>query len=140
MCGIANGVVTGILVLIAYQDWRTKKISIALLSMLTILVCLLQVLVIREGIWSVLGGLLVGGIFLFISASTKEAIGYGDSWLITALGVYLGSTKILEVMLAACVGASLFSLWKLFQKGWNKKISIPFAPFLMAAYVGAVYL
>lgn len=140
MCGVANGVVTCVLGLIAYQDWRTKKISMMLLGMLTLLVCLFQVFVIREGILSVLGGILVGGLFWFVSVCTKEAIGYGDSWLITALGLYLGSTKLLEVMLAAGVGASLFSIWKLVQKGWNKKITIPFAPFLMAAYIGAVYL
>ena len=140
MCGIANGLVTSVLALIAYQDWKTKKISIVLLGVLTVLVFLFQVFVIREGIWSVLGGVLVGGIFLIISMCTKEAIGYGDSWLITVLGMYLGSSKMLEVMLAAGIGASLFSVWKLFQNGWDKKITIPFAPFLMAAYIGAIYL
>ena len=136
----ANGVVTGILIFIAYQDWKTRRISVGLLSVLSILVCIFQGFVIQENIWSVLAGMLIGGIFLIVSACTKEAVGYGDSWLITALGFYLGGTKILEVMLAAGMGASLFSVWKLLQKGWSKKIAIPFAPFIVAAYVGAVYL
>lgn len=140
MCGLANGVVTGVLALIAYRDWRTKRIPVILLSVLLLLVCLFQIFVIKENLWSVIGGVLIGILFVVVSMCTKEAIGYGDSWLITILGIYLGSTKILEVMLAAGFGASLFSIWNLFRCGWNKKITIPFAPFLLAAYIGAVYL
>lgn len=137
---VANGVMTGILGFIAYQDWKTRKISVALLSMLSVSAFLFQIFIVREELWSVLGGMMVGCLFFVASACTKEAVGYGDSWLITILGFYLGGTKILEVMLAAGMGASIFAVWKLWQKGWSKKITLPFAPFVMAAYVGAVYL
>ena len=137
---VADGLVTGMLILIAYRDWKTKKISVMSLTILLVLVCIFQGFIIRENIWSVLGGILVGLFLVFVSMCTKEAIGYGDSLLITILGIYLGSTKILEIMLAAGFGASLFSVWRLVQSGWNRKIRIPFAPFLLAAYLGAVYL
>ena len=69
-----------------------------------------------------------------------EKIGYGDSWLIGVLGVYLGGTRLLELMLIASFSASLCSIVYCMIRGWNKNHSLPFIPFMMAAFVGVLFL
>lgn len=140
MCGIVDTIISLCLVGIAYRDWKTRRISVIWLGVLSVIVSAAQIYLKQTELWSILCGTLIGFAFFMISRCTNESIGYGDSWLITILGVYLGADGLLEVMLSAGLGASLFSVWKLFQCGWNRKISIPFAPFLAAAYVGTVYL
>ena len=44
------------------------------------------------------GGAAVGAGFLLLSKVTGEGIGYGDSWGILVLGLYLGLWKLLEVL------------------------------------------
>ena len=137
---IADAVVTLFLVGIAYKDWKTKRISVMWLAVLGIGVCAVQLYLKETGIWSILGASLIGAGFLLAGRCTKEAVGYGDGWLITILGIYLGAERLLEVLLSAGVGASLFALWRLSRCNWSRRLSIPFAPFLAAAYIGAVYL
>lgn len=137
---LADGLMTVFLVAVAYRDWKTRRIPIILLLVLSVFAVLFQVTILHEEVGQILGGVLIGLGFVVVSKCTNEAIGYGDSWLILILGIYLGSGKVLEILLAAGFGASLFSLWKLCQRGWNKRITIPFAPFLVAAYIGAIYL
>lgn len=137
---LADAVMLLFLIVIAYRDWRTRRIPVVLLLILTILAVVFQFTIFHEEIERILGGVLIGLGLVIVSKRTKEAIGYGDSWLILILGIYVGSVKVLEIMVSAGFGASLFSVWKLYQSRWNKRIRIPFAPFLAAAYVGAIYL
>ena len=87
-----------------------------------------------------MGGVAVGLLFFGISKVTKEAVGYGDSWLVTILGMYLGGRRLLEVILTATVLAGIFSLIFCVFQGWDRKRSIPFVPFLTVAYLGVVLL
>lgn len=47
------------------------------------------------------GGALMGAIFWLISKYTNQAIGYGDSWLLGNMGIYLGGISMLEVATTA---------------------------------------
>lgn len=139
MCELANVIMTGFLGVMAYKDWKTKKISVLMIGLTAIAAILLQIFVVQESFWSVFCGLMIGLLFLLLSKWTRESVGFGDSLLITVLGIYLGSTQLLEVMLGAGLGASIFAIWQCFCHGWNRKVTIPFVPFLAAAFIGAVF-
>ncbi len=140
MCEIEHGLVAVLLMAMAYRDWRTKQISCLSLLLMAILVLVLRVVFVEDTIWSTLGGVAVGISFFFISKYSRESVGYGDSWLILLLGIFLGGKMIMEVICIASFLAALFSIGYGLVRGWNRKNTIPFIPFLTVAYVGVLLL
>lgn len=72
---------------------------------------------------------LAPGLFLMaFSFVSREQIGYGDSWLILVLGMWMQLGKLLNMF---CLGLLLGIIWAfLFRKKEQ-----PLVPFLTAAYV-----
>ena len=75
-------------------------------------------------IWLLLGGAGVGCVFLLLSKVTEEGIGYGDSWGILVLGLYMGMWKVLGLLAGAFTlllpaGLLLFMTGKLKRKSNN---------------------
>lgn len=83
-------------------------------------------------------GGIVGLLFFIVSRMTGEAFGYGDSFLITVMGGFLGLWNILTVLMTAFLTAAFFSGILLIAGKRNRKTSFPFIPFLAAAYVGGL--
>ena len=140
MCKIGYVLIALWMMVVAYRDLRTKQISCLALLVMSFFVLVFRIVLVKDTIWSTLGGVLVGAGFFLISKWSKEAIGYGDSFLILLLGIFLGGKILLEVVLFATLLASVFSLGVCMIRGWNKKYTIPFAPFLTLAYMGVVFL
>lgn len=140
MCKIANVIVGICLLAAAYRDWKTKQISVRLLSLTALIILLLRAAVIKDTLWSTLGGIGIGLCFFVISKVTGEAIGYGDSWLILLLGIYLGGKPLLEVIFLASFAACFYVLFRSMARGWNKGQTIPFVPFLFMGYLGVIFL
>ena len=67
-------------------------------------------------------------------------IGYGDSWLLGKMGIYLGGISMLEVATTAFFLTGLGALAGIVSKQWMKNVTVPFAPFLTAAYLGVIML
>jgi len=140
MCEIEKAIVAVLLMVMAYRDLRTKQISCLSLVVMAVLVLALRMLFVEDTIWSTLGGVAVGISFFFISKYSRESVGYGDSWLIFLLGIFLGGKKVMEVIFTASFLAALFSVGYGLVRGWNRKNTIPFIPFLAVAYVGVALL
>lgn len=65
---------------------------------------------------------------LIFGRCTHEKIGYGDGWLMTALGMWLLPVQLLEILLGGiCTGI----LWAVV----HKKKEIPLVPFMTVIYV-----
>ncbi|MEE1314633.1 MAG: A24 family peptidase [Faecalimonas sp.] len=140
MCEIADVIMIFGLTVISYQDWRTRQISSFLLGLLTVLALVLRCVVIGGPLWSVAGGLGIGFGLLLISKWTGEAIGYGDSWLILSIGIYLGMKSLLVVLFLASFMVAGFSLLLAIGKRFDRRKAFPFAPFLTLAFVLEVFL
>ena len=82
----------------------------------------------------------MGAIFWLISKYTNQAIGYGDSWLLGNMGIYLGGISMLEVATTAFFLTGLVSLAGIVIKQWKKNVTVPCVPFLTAAYLGVIML
>jgi len=83
-------------------------------------------------------GIATGGVFLILSKCTGEGIGYGDSWMILNLGIFLGVWKLLCVLGMAFLCSSVAAGAGLMAKKWNRKTRVPFFPFLTIGYMGAM--
>lgn len=140
MCVLADGIMLGHLGVCAYSDWKSKEIPTFTMILFSISTVLLTIVCGEENLGLVAGGGVVGLLFFLISKLTKEAIGYGDSWVILLLGIYLGGVRLLWLLFFASVGASLFSLFYLWKHNWKKSSTIPFVPFLAVAYLGVMFI
>jgi leader peptidase (prepilin peptidase)/N-methyltransferase len=78
--------------------------------------------------------------WMFLAATGKEGIGYGDFKLLAALGAWMGWMMLpLIVLLSSVVGAT-FGLLMIALKGHQRDRPIPFGPFLAAAGLIALLL
>ena len=84
------------------------------------------------------GGAGVGILFLLVSKVTREGFGYGDSWAILALGIYLGLWGVLDVLVGTFCFLAVAALVCLTAKKMSRKHTIPFIPFLAAGYLLSV--
>lgn len=91
------------------------------------------------GILSIAGAA-VGVVFLIVSKVTEEAFGYGDSFLILVLGIYLGFWNLLCLLVIAFVLAAGFAMIVLAARHFKRKTVFPFVPFLEIGYLLMVLL
>lgn len=75
-----------------------------------------------------------GGIFMF-SIITREAIGKGDAFIITALGQITGPIWVVQIFIWALCFCAVFALIGIAIKKLQVKSRIPFAPFLLAGEI-----
>ena len=140
MCEIVDWIMLLLLGICAWCDLRKKEIPLVMLLLMSAATLLFATVCPGALLWSRVGGGLIGILFFLISKATKQAIGYGDSWLILILGVHLGVSLVLQLLLLASMAAGLCSLVILFMRHWNKNVSIPFVPFMVIAYLGVMFL
>ena len=140
MCKIADGIVFILLVMCSVFDWRKRTIPVMLLIVLTTAVGIFVLCCDAVSVRLRVGGIFLGSLFFIISKITKEAIGYGDSWLILLLGVYMGYLRAIGVLFTASVLAGLVSVFFLWKRHWKRTATLPFVPFLSISYLGAMLL
>ena len=137
---IANVVILVFLVILAILDWRKKEIPVLLMLFMSVAVVAFTVFFRTESVRSCVAGAGVGLLLFLVSKCTKEAIGYGDSWLILLLGVYLGGLRVVQIMFVASLLSAVCSLFYLWKCHWKRSATIPFVPFLTIAYLGDMLL
>lgn len=110
------------LLILATEDIRERQVSMFVILELGLTGAVYAVWTGREPV------LLPGMLLLLFSRFSKEQIGYGDSWLVLALGMWMEGPKLLFMLWAglALGTASAVCL---------KKKELPLVPFLAAAYV-----
>ena len=140
MCQIADWVVFTLLAACSVIDWRRKTIPYVLLLALGIVVVAFAFFCNGVSVKMRVGGVLIGVLFLLISKMSREAIGYGDSFLILFLGIHMGSFEALGVLFVAALLAAVVSLFFLWKCHWKRQATLPFVPFLTISYLGAILL
>lgn len=82
---------------------------------------------------SVMLGAVLGGIFILVSKYTKEALGYGDSMVITIVSMWLGGYLAIYTIGGAFGMSAIYG-------GIRKTKEIPFLPFLAVAFTLSRFL
>lgn len=140
MCKIADWIVLLLLGMCSVSDCKKRTIPVTLLIILSVAVTVFALICDGISMRLRVGGALMGILFLLISKCTKEAIGYGDSWLILLLGIHMGYLRAIGVLFAASLLAGIASLFFLWKCNWKKTATLPFVPFLSISFLGAILL
>ena len=128
----------GILLSLSVIDIHFRRIPVDILVMASIAALVYQGITRQADLLMAAGGAGVGILFLLVSKVTREGFGYGDSWAILALGIYLGLWGVLDVLAGTFCLLAAASLICLTAKKMSRKHTIPFIPFLAAGYLLSV--
>lgn len=128
------------LLVLSVQDFRERMISGTLLSIGAVAAICSQILWNRNSVWECISGILIGLLFIGISKLTREGFGYGDSILITILGIYIGVWNLIYVLLIAFSLAAICSIFILIKFRFQRQKVLPFIPFITVAYMSFVLL
>ena len=140
MCKVGDFIVLLFLLLCSISDLRTRKISTMLLVIMSLFMVLLCLFFKRQGGGEIVGGVLIGIVFWLISKYSNETIGYGDSWIISLMGIYLGGICMLEIVVTAFFLTGFVSLMGIVFKKWKNSVTLPFIPFLTVSYLGVLMI
>lgn len=134
---LSNIIVTLFLCYCTYKDIKTKLIPILPVAIITILIFINHsfqyICNAHEYVYFLLP-FIPGLIMLMLSFLSKEALGYGDSALFILCSISLGMLNGFIIILISFIYSALFSI-VLLIKGISGKSTIPFAPFIMAAFI-----
>lgn len=116
------------------RDIRTRKVS-AKAALAVALPTAVWHLLAQGKNFAWTAGLLPGIILLAISCISRQAIGTGDAWVVTVIGLYLGIRAAAAILIMALFVSCPAALFYLVCKKADRKKTLPFVPCLCAAYV-----
>ena len=131
-----QAVVMGMLTLCSAEDIRKKEVRLNFVLFFGILGIFLHMLWRMQSIESLLLGMSVGVALLLLSVLTGGKIGIGDAVLLIVTGIYLGLEENLKLFFGGLFLCGMWALGLLLLRKKGRKDSIPFIPFLLAAYMG----
>ena len=128
-------ILLGFLGACAWQDHRERRISVRMLLLAGILGVILDLWLLETTVMELIWGVLPGIALLAVSWASRGEIGAGDGLMVMVMGVYLGAGSVLGVFFCASVFAGIMGFILLFFYKKKRDHEMPFAPFLLAAYV-----
>lgn len=125
----------GILIVHAVMDIRKKKINLIVTGCCLTAGVLWQVFGEETAGYDVLLSLIPGLLLLAAACLTEQKIGYGDGWVITAVGVWTGFRDIFLILTNGMIACAICSGFLLALKKVRRGDSLPFVPFLLAGWI-----
>lgn len=117
------------------RDIKKREISMISVIITSMIGFLLRIPNIADVWLGLIGGVIVGVIFLLISKFTKERIGYGDGWVLLTAGICLGFRGVICLLSASLFIASVFSIALLLVRKVGRKTELPFVAFMIPGYI-----
>ena len=139
MTVIGTGMMGVYLVAAAFSDIRTKHLHRWFLAIGIIPAVLLRLGMDSPGLADMLGGIAVGVFFLAASVLSGGRLGKADGVLLLYLGAALGFTCVASLAVLAFFLSALVMTVLLVMKKITMKGSLPFVPFLLAAYTAVMF-
>ena len=112
-------------------DKRNQKIILPPVGIFFLLGIGLSVIQGREDFLQAFLGALIGTGVLLMAYLTKNKIGYGDGFVLTATGALLGFRMNMLMFLFGLFLASLKGIWIMISGKGTKNTGMPFVPFLV---------
>lgn len=119
----------------AVMDIQYRSIPGWMLLIEGIMVVVYRIFFSGESMYLWAAGGVVGIVFLLVSRWTREGLGYADSITILLLGLFLGIWELLAVLGTAFLLSGMAAMVCLAVRHWSRKKTMPFLPFLAAAYL-----
>ena len=139
-----------LLIMCSYTDLRERGISVMLLAAFLTSSILLMIgvsilgdkyvmlkgmLLYEPGVLSIVSALVPGIVLFAVSRISGGAVGMGDVYLILILGFMIGFEKITALIFVSTAITALFGMFYMISGRGGRKDSLPYAPFMLAAYI-----
>lgn len=124
------------LIIGTYFDVRNETLPLPFLVIFTGAAILGNMLFPYQRLQEILIGSAVGGTFLFAGWISREAIGYGDGWVLIILGIMKGIHGLIPIVIGAFFLSGVYGLWKLIFLKEERNSTMPFLPFLLMTSLG----
>lgn len=138
MCEVMKWLIFAMLGVAGVIDAKKREIPLWLLIAMSVAVSGYTLCSWNTEIGYRLAGAGLGLSFFGVSKVTREAVGYGDSWVILLLGIQLGIMQALQILFVASLLAGVFAVFYLWKQNWNRNVTLPFLPFLAISYIGVI--
>lgn len=86
-------------------------------------------------VYSLIGGVVCGGILLIVALIAKSALGMGDVKMFTVIGLLYGFNDTYSILLFSIVIMAIVSIGLLIAKKATRKTAVPMAPFVVAGFL-----
>lgn len=126
-------VLLGVLTLLAMIDLKTETVPVYILLSATVAGIVLYHYGKPFSLYSLVGGIALGGGLLLIAVLTKEKIGIGDGLVFCMTGVFLGAGRNLALLMMASVLSAGTAGFLLLLRKCSRQNRIPFVPFILFA-------
>lgn len=131
--------------------WKDKKEHIILNKHLVILLFIRIFLILCEWltypeygmsilISAAMGMLMSALVFGLCYLLSRGGMGAGDVKLMIVLGLYVGGSVIMQIMILSVIASAIYSIVNLIRKKTSLKAEIPFAPFVLIGTILAMAL
>lgn len=116
-------------------DIKTREINVAW-SVIFGIIGIIVFIISRDRDWvSLVSGIAIGVYVLAFAKVTKESIGLGDGFMVTAVGIWMGGARTLAVLMGGFVAAAVFGLIRICTGKANGKSELAFVPFFTFSYI-----
>lgn len=112
----------GHLIWLSAEDIRERQLSMVLVAELGMGGLVYSLFACNAVAW------IPGMLLLGIGCVSGEKVGYGDGWLVLALGMWMSYSELLHLL-------GLGFLFCIIYAAFAKEKEVPFVPFLTAAYL-----
>lgn len=132
----AEGFLGMILIGLSVSDCREKMIRPVFLAAPCLTGALLSICVRGDLIWTILGSAAVASLFFAGTKASRGGIGEGDGLSAGTVCMTAGVIRTVEILFWAFLLAAVAAGVLLVLKKAGRKSTLPFLPFLTAAYLG----
>lgn len=129
----------GWLVLCSYQDLKRKQINTMLIFIGVVVIFTASFIQEELDVLERILGLIPGILLILLSYITRGQIGIGDGLVICGFGICFGLLETVILLAYGLFGSAIFSIIILCILKANKKMTIPFVPFILMGYLGVVF-
>lgn len=128
------------LIICSWQDLKKKSISVYFIIGGFVLLFMGSLYLSQVSLISRIAGGGIGIVLLLLNPLTKGQIGLGDGYIIGVIGICLGFTSNVSILLVALFLSAVISIILLIFKKVDRKQTIPFVPFILLGYLGVTFL
>ncbi|MCR5082199.1 MAG: A24 family peptidase [Parasporobacterium sp.] len=130
------------LFIVAMFDIKTKQVSTKLCVIFGIGALVILFISILNGIeislFSSIGGMLIGILFIVVAKLSAGAIGAGDGMVMAVAGLYVGFERNLEILFIAFLASALVGIILWITRKKKRKETMAFLPFILTGYLASL--
>lgn len=127
-----------ILCLLFYEsicDLKNLRVSVIPMALVSAVGIIINYVIYQRSILWFASGALVGLLVVAVGIITRQKIGYGDGILFVTLGLCLGMSASLIILLLSLVLVCVFGVARVIMGKITLKSALPFLPFVTVCFV-----